>query len=57
MDNINVGIRVRPLNEREIQNSYSNLWMVEDKTVTQISPITMKPLVSSRYTFGIFYQI
>jgi hypothetical protein len=56
MDHINVAIRVRPLNAREISQGQTEIWSYTDKTITQYTP---QGRVCANYTFGMYmnYQI
>ncbi|CAL4123100.1 unnamed protein product, partial [Meganyctiphanes norvegica] len=43
-DKILVGIRVRPLINREVQDASNLHWGVKDNTITNVDPISKKPL-------------
>jgi hypothetical protein len=53
MDKISVGIRIRPLNEREVSQNCVAAWQWDSSSIVQLSPLTGKPIPSAKYTFGI----
>ena len=50
MDNINVAIRVRPLNKRELAAGQGGCWSVVANSMTQCTP-QGKPIPSATYAF------
>jgi hypothetical protein len=51
-DNIKVVVRVRPLNQREIENGFTEAWLVESNAISLIHPTTGKPIPGQLYCFG-----
>ncbi|XP_004344350.2 cenpe protein [Capsaspora owczarzaki ATCC 30864] len=50
MDNINVTIRVRPLNSRELNGGQGQTWSLENNSIVQCNA-SGRPIPSSSYTF------
>eukprot|EP00041_Stephanoeca_diplocostata_P037296 m.1402379 g.1402379 ORF g.1402379 m.1402379 type:complete len:2418 (+) comp25010_c0_seq3:94-7347(+) len=49
-DSISVAVRVRPLNQREIDGGAGTTWLVEDNTITQCAS-SGKPIPEASYSF------
>jgi hypothetical protein len=51
-DNIKVVVRVRPLNQKEIDSGCTDAWLIEKNTIALLNPLTGKPIPGQLYCFG-----
>jgi hypothetical protein len=51
-DNIKVVVRVRPLNQREIDSGFTEAWLVENNSIALLHPTTGKPIPGQLFCFG-----
>lgn len=56
-DNISVAVRIRPLNAKELAKQCGVSWQWDDTSITQLNPLTGKPIPTATYTFGKDNQI
>jgi len=56
-DNIKVVVRVRPLNQREIDSGYTEAWLVEKNSIALLHPTTGKPIPGQLYCFDRVFPV